>query len=47
MYGSSGVYVLSNLLLLVLIHGFNDAIGLTMIYLDKEFFIPEWVRQLL
>ena len=37
----------NNLLLLVLIHGFGDSIGLTLIYLNKEFFISEWIQQLL
>ena len=36
----------SNLLLLVLIHGFNDTIGLTLIYLNKDNFISEWAQQL-
>jgi len=35
-----------NLLLLVLIHGFGDTIGLTLIYLNKESFISEWIQQL-
>lgn len=35
-----------NLLLLVLIHGFSDTIGLTLIYLNKESFISEWIQQL-
>ncbi|MCF8272699.1 MAG: CPBP family intramembrane metalloprotease [Flavobacteriaceae bacterium] len=36
----------NNLLLLVLIHGFGDTIGLTLIYLNKESFISEWIQQL-
>lgn len=35
-----------NLLLLVLIHGFSDTIGLTLIYMNKESFISEWIQQL-
>jgi len=35
-----------NLLLMVLIHGFGDTIGLTLIYLNKESFISEWIQQL-
>jgi len=36
----------NNLLLLVLIHGFYDSIGITMIFLDSDFGISEWVQQL-
>ncbi|NQX85379.1 MAG: CPBP family intramembrane metalloprotease [Flavobacteriaceae bacterium] len=36
-----------NLLLLVLVHGFSDTIGLTLIYLNKEVFIFEWIQQLI
>lgn len=36
----------NNLLLLVLIHGFGDTIGLTLLYLNKELVIPDWVQQL-
>lgn len=35
-----------NLLLLVLIHGFGDTIGLTLIYLNTKSFISEWIQQL-
>ena len=37
----------NNLLLLVLIHGFSDTIGLTMIYLNMDHLISEWIQQLL
>ena len=36
----------NNLLLLVLIHGLYDSIGITMIFLDTDFGITEWVQQL-
>lgn len=36
----------NNLLLLVLIHGFYDSIGITLIYLNKDHLILEWVQQL-
>lgn len=36
----------NNLLLLVLIHGFNDTIGLTLIYLNKDNVVSEWMRLL-
>lgn len=36
-----------NLLLLVLIHGFSDTIGLTLIYLNKDHLISEWILQML
>jgi membrane protease YdiL (CAAX protease family) len=36
----------NNLFLLVLIHGFNDTIGLTLIYLNKDNLISEWIHQL-
>lgn len=36
-----------NLLLLVLIHGFSDTIGLTLIYLNKDHLISEWILQIL
>ena len=36
----------NNLLLLVLIHGFSDTIGLTLIYLNKDSLISEWIQQL-
>ena len=36
----------NNLLLLVLIHGFYDSIGITLIFLDTDFGISEWVQQL-
>lgn len=35
-----------NLMLLVLVHGFSDTIGLTLIYLNKESFISQWIQQL-
>lgn len=34
----------NNLLLLVLIHGFNDTIGLTLIYLNKDNVVSEWIQ---
>ena len=37
----------NNLLLLVLIHGIYDSIGITLIYLNKDQVISEWVQQLL
>lgn len=36
----------NNLLLLVLIHGFYDSIGVTLIYLNKDPVFSEWVQQL-
>ncbi|MGI9531431.1 CPBP family intramembrane glutamic endopeptidase [Lutimonas sp.] len=36
----------NNLLLLVLIHGIYDSIGITLIYLNKDHLILEWVQQL-
>lgn len=36
-----------NLLLLVLIHGIYDTIGVTLIYLNKDHIITEWVQQFL
>jgi membrane protease YdiL (CAAX protease family) len=36
----------NNLLLLVLIHGFYDTIGITLIYLNKDTLISEWIEQL-
>jgi membrane protease YdiL (CAAX protease family) len=36
----------NNLLLLILIHGFSDTIGLTLIYLNKDSLISEWIQQL-
>lgn len=36
----------NNLLLLVLIHGFYDSIGVTMIFLNTDFGISEWAQQL-
>lgn len=35
----------NNLLLLVLVHGFNDSIGLTLIYLNKDSIISEFIQQ--
>ncbi|MEO2064225.1 MAG: CPBP family intramembrane glutamic endopeptidase [Christiangramia sp.] len=35
-----------NLLLLVLVHGFSDTIGLTLIYLNKDHLISEWVTKI-
>ena len=36
----------NNLLLLVLIHGIGDTIGITLIYLNKDHIISDWVQQL-
>ena len=36
----------NNLLLLVLIHGFYDSLGITLIYLNKDTIISDWVQQL-
>jgi len=36
----------NNLLLLVLIHGFYDSVGITLIFLNKDPVISEWVQQL-
>ncbi|WP_124980496.1 CPBP family intramembrane glutamic endopeptidase [Nonlabens xiamenensis] len=36
-----------NLLLLVLIHGFSDTIGLSLIYFNKDHLISEWIIQML
>lgn len=37
----------NNLLLLVLVHGITDSIGITLIYLDKGSMISDWVQQML
>lgn len=37
----------NNLILLVLIHGFYDSIGVTMIFLNTDFGISEWALNLL
>lgn len=36
----------NNLLLLVLIHGFYDTIGITFIYLNTDFGMSQWVQQM-
>jgi membrane protease YdiL (CAAX protease family) len=36
----------NHLLLLVLIHGFYDSVGITLIFLNKDHVISEWVQQL-
>lgn len=36
----------NNLLLLVLIHGIGDTIGITLIYLNMDHIISDWVQQL-
>jgi len=36
----------NNLLLLVLIHGFYDSAGITLIFLNKDNVISDWVQQL-
>ena len=37
----------NNLLLLVLIHGIYDTIGITLIFLNKDHVVSDWVKQLL
>lgn len=37
----------NNLLLLVLIHGFNDSIGITLMYLNKDYIIYNWADYIL
>jgi len=37
----------NNLVLLILIHGFYDSIGITMIFLNSDFGISEWALNLL
>ncbi len=36
-----------NLILAVLVHGFYDMIGLTLIYLNKERIVVDWIEQML
>jgi membrane protease YdiL (CAAX protease family) len=36
----------NNLLLLVLVHGFFDTVGITLLYLNKDHVITEWVQQM-
>jgi len=36
----------NNLLLLVLIHGFYDSIGITLLFLDADFGISNWLQQM-
>ena len=36
----------NNLLLLVLIHGFYDSIGITLLFLDTDFGISNWLQQM-
>ena len=36
----------NNLLLLVLIHGFYDSFGITLIFLNKDSVISDWVQQM-
>ena len=36
----------NNLLLLVLVHGIYDTVGITLLYLNKDYIISEWVQQL-
>ena len=36
----------NNLLLLVLIHGIYDSIGITLIFLNKDIVMSEWIQQL-
>ena len=35
----------NNLLLLVLIHGIYDTVGITLLYLNKDHIISEWIQQ--
>lgn len=37
----------NNLLLLVLVHGIYDTVGITLLYLNKDHIISEWVQRLL
>ncbi len=37
----------SNLLLLVLVHGIYDTVGITLLYLNKDHIISDWVQQFL
>jgi len=37
----------NNLLLLVLIHGFYDSLGITLIFLNKDNVIFDWIKQML
>ena len=37
----------NNLLLLVLVHGFNDSIGITLLYLDKYDIVIDYFKELL
>ena len=37
----------NNLNLLVLVHGFYDTVGITLIYLEKERVITDWIQQML
>tara|TARA_B100000809_G_C15065032_1_gene503864 strand:- start:712 stop:1392 length:681 start_codon:yes stop_codon:yes gene_type:complete len=37
----------NNLLLLVLIHGFYDSVGITLIFLNKDLVFSEWLQQFL
>ena len=36
----------NNLLLLVLIHGIYDTVGITLLYLNKDHIISDWVQQM-
>ncbi len=36
----------NNLLLLVLVHGFFDTVGITLIFLNKDHVISDWVQQM-
>lgn len=36
----------NNLLLLVLIHGFSDTIGITLLYLNMDYVISEWIQKI-
>ena len=37
----------NNLLLLVLVHGLYDTVGITLLYLNKDHIISDWVQQFL
>lgn len=37
----------NNLGLLVLVHGFYDTVGITLLYLDKDRIISDWIQQML
>jgi hypothetical protein len=36
----------NNLLLLVLVHGFFDTVGITFLYLNMDHIINEWIQKM-